>query len=763
MSYHPSTNAMYSSQHAQDPNSSSSSLPPHLIPRSSRRSSLSSMDVTERKGLTPQRSYPSLSSSLKSNKKKTSSRRRSIGSDLGLLATTSGERSNKKIASDKRNRDFHALFKSIPLDDNLIEDYGCALQKEILLQGRIYITQHHLCFNANIFGWITNLVIAFTDIVEIEKRTTAIFIPNAISISTHQSKHFFASFLSREQAHEQMVTIWRHAQQQLSSITMDASLKGSTADDYSNSQYDDTDDDDISLTPWEDHDYDNKNIMKRMNGVNDIVALAPPTQLNAGIGTDRQLSLASLPIPTHTNEEAEAARRRAVSEAGPRPNPESIMHHSAEEPLPSRIITKPETPPLGGTSLALPHRQQHTQCQCADTSDEHYPHTVLDQTYNCSLESLYNLLYHSVFIKKFLTQVGKSSDIMISPWRKGDDIPYVRDVSYIKYLGGAIGPRSTKCILKEELTHIDLNKSITHETTTQTPDVPSGSSFCVKTRACISWAGPGQVRMLVTVLIAFSKSSWLKSTIEKASIDGQINYFKELNTVLRKYTENRLDETSRSKKNRHGKRKGHAHNKDTSSNNLTKDSLPFQSKGFFDRCAQMAGDLFQTSDGRMVMVPTVPQCTMICLLLMVATNLYIAYRMINMGQQLYSMHIDNHYPAASAHSSSPLFFPSSSSSPLDLWRQEHQQDITSMWQWLDQLEKDPWVEQQQQYKWRQHHNNNHGHHHRSFTPPQPKQMNNHISELEKMVHHAEQGVDQVNSIVKQHRDSLLQIIHPSDL
>lgn len=186
MSYRPSTNAIYSSQQTQDPNSSSSSLPPRIMLPSSRRSSLSSMDVTERKGLTQQKSYPSLSSSLKSSKKKTSSRRRSIGSDLGLPTTAA----NKKIANDKRNRDFHALFKSIPLDDNLIEgnmtkkekkkmpltriltlffvyifffysDYGCALQKDILLQGRIYITQHHLCFNANIFGWITNVSLCF--------------------------------------------------------------------------------------------------------------------------------------------------------------------------------------------------------------------------------------------------------------------------------------------------------------------------------------------------------------------------------------------------------------------------------------------------------------------------------------------------------------------------------------------------------------------------------------------------------------------------
>lgn len=36
-------------------------------------------------------------------------------------------------------------------------DYGCALQKEILVQGRLYISENHVCFNANIFGWVTNV------------------------------------------------------------------------------------------------------------------------------------------------------------------------------------------------------------------------------------------------------------------------------------------------------------------------------------------------------------------------------------------------------------------------------------------------------------------------------------------------------------------------------------------------------------------------------------------------------------------------------
>jgi hypothetical protein len=110
------------------PNSSTSSLPPPRILLPSRQSSFSSADYSERKGLTPQASYPNLaSSSIKSSKKKTaSSRRRSFESDLGLAGGHGGsldERSSvsKPFANEKRNKEFHALFKSVPLEDNLIE------------------------------------------------------------------------------------------------------------------------------------------------------------------------------------------------------------------------------------------------------------------------------------------------------------------------------------------------------------------------------------------------------------------------------------------------------------------------------------------------------------------------------------------------------------------------------------------------------------------------------------------------------------------
>lgn len=73
---------------------------------------------------------------------------------------------------------FHSLFDTLPAEEELIEgeedsrlrsayvddgrvanllsclrpDYRCALQRDILVQGRLYITERHVLFRANIFG-----------------------------------------------------------------------------------------------------------------------------------------------------------------------------------------------------------------------------------------------------------------------------------------------------------------------------------------------------------------------------------------------------------------------------------------------------------------------------------------------------------------------------------------------------------------------------------------------------------------------------------
>lgn len=92
-----------------------------------------------------------------------------------------------------------------------IADYSCALQKEILVHGRLYVTQNYLCFYANIFGWETNLTLRWKEVSAITKEKTALVIPNAVLISTRSEKYFFTSFVARDKTFLMLFRVWQNA------------------------------------------------------------------------------------------------------------------------------------------------------------------------------------------------------------------------------------------------------------------------------------------------------------------------------------------------------------------------------------------------------------------------------------------------------------------------------------------------------------------------------------------------------------------------
>lgn len=78
------------------------------------------------------------------------------------------------------------------------------------MQGRLYVSENHICFHANIFGWVTDLVIPVTGISVVEKKMTAFVIPNAIGITDQGTKYTFASFLARDTAYDVIYSVWRN-------------------------------------------------------------------------------------------------------------------------------------------------------------------------------------------------------------------------------------------------------------------------------------------------------------------------------------------------------------------------------------------------------------------------------------------------------------------------------------------------------------------------------------------------------------------------
>ena len=118
-----------------------------------------------------------------------------------------------------RCEDFRRIFKDLPVEERLIVDYSCALQRDILLQGRIYVTQNFLCFYANIFRWETLVQLRWKDVSALTKEKTALVIPNAIQICTTGGpdasgggeKHFFCSFGARDKTYVVLFRTWQQA------------------------------------------------------------------------------------------------------------------------------------------------------------------------------------------------------------------------------------------------------------------------------------------------------------------------------------------------------------------------------------------------------------------------------------------------------------------------------------------------------------------------------------------------------------------------
>lgn len=216
----------------------------------------------------------------------------------------------------------------------------------------------------------------------------------------------------------------------------------------------------------------------------------------------------------------------------------------------------------------------------------------------------------------------------VGEWqRSNEQAKYVRDITYVKHLNASLGPKTTRCILKEEVRHLDLENYITQVTTTQTPDVPTGSSFSVKTRVCLMWAGKSKVRMLVTVAVEFTKSSWIKSTIEKASIEGQQGYYKDLDVAMRKRLRARASPEGGKRKDKKRKKAKRKQRKEKAE---VKEEAPETLIAKLTTGAMAAVNWILSN----ATLPTTSQLTVICMLLLVGINFYIATKMSQMDQQL---------------------------------------------------------------------------------------------------------------------------------
>ncbi|KAM9375149.1 GRAM domain-containing protein 2A isoform 1-T2 [Phaethornis superciliosus] len=120
---------------------------------------------------------------------------------------------HREVAASKYNSQYHKLFKDIPTEESVLKVCSCALQRDILIQGRLYISPNWLCFYANLFGKDIKVVIPVVSVQLIKKHKTARLLPNGLAITTTASrKYIFVSLISRDSVYDVLRRVCTHLQ-----------------------------------------------------------------------------------------------------------------------------------------------------------------------------------------------------------------------------------------------------------------------------------------------------------------------------------------------------------------------------------------------------------------------------------------------------------------------------------------------------------------------------------------------------------------------
>lgn len=416
---------------------------------------------------------------------------------LAPSAALNGNRLNGTgfaVASPKRNRDFHNLFKSVPEDDYLIEDYSAALQKEILLHGRLYVSEGHLCFSSNILGWVTNLVISFDEVVSVEKKSTAVLFPNAIVISTLHARNVFASFLTRDSTYDLIIGIWKISHPNLKSSLNGVILDGSGTGDKTE-KADSLGSEDGSLQDSDDEVYDED--------------------------ADEDDGIGSFTEPG----EGSVAGSDMVEVQGDTRKVSGVV---AQAMGGSEVVEAAKATTNGApTGQDFPGLATHVPTECGD-NDQHYDKLLIDTTIPAPLGKVYSLMFgpaSGVFMRKWLIEDQKSSDLQMEDDKKGlGEDKKSFNFSYIKPLSAPVGPRQTKCNIAMTLEQFDLEKAVCVLCSTGTPDVPSGNIFLTKTRYCLMWGPGNSTRLIMTFTVEWSGKSWLRGRFQQTTFQLLVVY-----------------------------------------------------------------------------------------------------------------------------------------------------------------------------------------------------------------------------------------------
>ncbi|XP_019404332.1 PREDICTED: GRAM domain-containing protein 1C isoform X3 [Crocodylus porosus] len=395
-----------------------------------------------------------------------------------------------------RSEEFKRQFSHLPDLERLIVDYACALQKDIFLQGRLYLSENWLCFHSNIFRWETTISIALKDITFMTKEKTARLIPNAIQIATKGEKRL------TKQEFWQLVHQSYGSELGLNTEEMESFHSSSEDNGPSRSSVcDDSGEKDEKLP---------KAISPTREPVAQMIEVEPQ---NGNV----------LPGEESQNEKPD---KRSPFLASERKLLNLIRSQSSEK------------------SLDLNENENLQEKSSASDSNDEAKDTpendlqgrlVINRVFHISADKMFEILFtNSHFMQRFFSS-RNIVDAVSTPWNRDGSGNQLRTMTYTVTINNPLCGKFTTATEKQIL-HKQSHKGQSYlvDAEVLTHDVPYHDYFYTVKRYCITRTANQKCRLRVSADVKYKKQPWglIKSVIEKNTWGGIQENFKQLESDL---------------------------------------------------------------------------------------------------------------------------------------------------------------------------------------------------------------------------------------
>ncbi|XP_036377252.1 protein Aster-C [Megalops cyprinoides] len=452
-------------------------------------------------------------------------------SSLGESRWSSEESEAQHTSYKQRSEELRRLFRELPESERLLVDYACALQRDILLQGRLYLTENWLCFHSNVFRG-TTIAVSWEDITTMSREKTARLIPNAIQICTEGEKLFFSSFTSREKSYQGIFRLWQN-------MLMDKPLTRTELWQMVKQHYGN----DLGLNHEE---MENLQISAD-NASQASGAVRAGGEEHAG----RMERPSSLRLP---GDSPPLDGTTQVEEPQPSPAPQSGNSGTTEElrvtpsrqrsPDPLDRQAPERSSKRSSLSLDLNANEdqlsEHSGSESVEEEERPCPlqaqgRLYVNRVFHISAEKMFDLLFSdSHFIRRFM-DIRKITGMTSTPWQRDGSGCMKRTLNYtITITNPLVGKFSTATETQTLYRDAGERQYYMVDSEVYTHDVPYHDYFYTFNRFCIIPNSKHKCRLRVYTDVKYKKQPWglVKSFITKNSWSGLEDYFRHLEVEL---------------------------------------------------------------------------------------------------------------------------------------------------------------------------------------------------------------------------------------